>query len=768
MAILGRSADAIDMMVTVLVAHRERGEITALMSWTKCRDINGTSRDFKSLRAKFHTLCKEINNNFLNLDLILSDTDLGILKFECEQDERKIFIKKQMLIEAEYRPTNINYNKKALINKTQRKLPDDISIGLSFGWKFLFPFSTSNNNLHEVLAQIDQCIEESIPVLSQHTVFMESAQLIGNRKEYIEDVNIQWLKFVSERTREFFINNNDLFATRSDKGGHTVVIYTRDYDLAITKMLSDSDTYATLGGSPLTDLVAKEAKLMNILRKNFKSQALVTTAYEPKVKQLARFYGLPKVHKDGFQLRPIVSMINSPGKALGPIFNKMLNCIFPRSAVHIKDSYEMKDFIDTAIIRESDMLVSYDVVSMYTNISRNLVRDLIMSKATKFLELFGLGRVILIDIMNFLLIDSVVFTVSERIYMQKQGLPMGGSISTTLARIVMDGVVNHVHQVVPGISFIKIFVDDTLAAVERGKQLEVLAALNDFHPKMNFTIEEEDDKGSINFLNLTVQRDENFMITNWYRKTFASGRLLNFYSSHKRSTIEATARGFISTVLQLSDAKFFHTNKGIVEKTLRDNSFPDDFIEIFLNKFYTYMKPTIKTAEEKEMENKRKIETRFRIFPHAICKSRKIKKILHKHREPGTVFAESTRNTKINHIRTRKTQIPLANRGNIIVTSRCICGTKYKIGATKFNETGGIRAKHLVNELRKCNKKQHAFKLVTYTKGLSYRSQTKYLERYIKHKYKNKVLDDTGGFPNVHFLRLLNGQKRTKGQGGIK
>lgn len=97
-----------------------------------------------------------------------------------------------------------------------------------------------------------------------------------------------------------------------------------------------------------------------------------------------------------------------------------------------------------------------------------------------------------------------------------------------------------------------------------------------------------------------------------------------------------------------------------------------------------------------------------------------------------------------------------------------MCGTRYRIGATKFNETGGMRAKYLVNTLKKCNNKQHAFKSVTYTKGLTYRSQTKYLERYIKHKYKNKVLDDTGGFPNVHFLRLLNGQKRIKGQGGIK
>lgn len=638
MTSLWRSADVIDMMVMALVAHREKGEAAASLSWIGCRDMNGTSRDFKCLRAKLHALCKRIDNTFLNLDLILSDADMEIFRIECEHDEGRFFAGKQEQIEAEYRPTGLNYNKRALLNKTQREIPEDILIGLSFGWKFLFPFTTSKSNLHEVLAQIDQCIEESIPVLSQHTVFLESAQLIGNRKEYIEDVNIQWLKFVSERTGIFFINNDDLFATRSDKGGHTVVIYTRDYELAVAKMLNDGDTYATLGRSPLANLVAKETKLMNILKRNFKSQALVTTAYEPKVKQLARFYGLPKVHKDGFQLRPIVSMINSPGKALGPIFNKMLNCIFPRSAVHIKDSYEMKDFIDTAIIRESDMLVSYDVVSMYTNISRDLVRNLIMSKAAKFFELFGIGRTILIDIIDFLLIDSVVFTASDKMYIQKHGLPMGGSISTTLARIVMDEVVNHVHKVVPGLSFIKIFVDDTLAAVERGKQLKVLAALNEFHPKMKFTIEEEKDDGTINFLNLTVQRDGNFMTTNWYRKTFASGRLLNFYSSHKRSTIEATAKGFISTVLQLSDGAFFHTNKEIVRETLRDNSFPDDFIEVFLNKFYTYMRPTNKTAEEKEMDDKRKSETRFRIFPHAICKSRKIKKILHRHKKPGTVL----------------------------------------------------------------------------------------------------------------------------------
>lgn len=139
----------------------------------------------------------------------------------------------------------------------------------------------------------------------------------------------------------------------------------------------------------------------------------------------------------------------------------------------------------------------------------------------------------------------------------------------------MDEIICHLYRNVNEISFIKVFVDDTIAALKRDEIDLALDTLNSFHPSMKFTKELENEVKSINFLNLTLIRDGNFIKTNWFRKIFALGRLLNFYTSHKRTTVIETARAFIQTVLTLSDPEFFSENKSKVEKTLRDNSFPE-------------------------------------------------------------------------------------------------------------------------------------------------------------------------------------------------
>lgn len=126
-----------------------------------------------------------------------------------------------------------------------------------------------------------------------------------------------------------------------------------------------------------------------------------------------------------------------------------------------------------------------------------------------------------------------------------------------MARIMMDEVANLLITKMPEISFIRIFVDDTIAAMHPSKIDQAMAILNSFRPnQIKFTKEEEND-GLINFLNTTLKRHGNKIITKWYKKSFASGRLLNYMSSHKRTIILGTAIHFIKTVLILSDPMFF-------------------------------------------------------------------------------------------------------------------------------------------------------------------------------------------------------------------
>lgn len=737
-----------DLMDILFSRHEELGKLKANLNWIKCGDPNGVSNEFRNVTYNIGALKGHMNLLHVNLDLILPDDEVSVFKDQCAEKELEAMILHEIRIEKEYRPHDMVFNDKAVINKSRIIVPEDITIGLSFGWKFLFPFITTNDNIHEILAQMEMCIDETIPPISHWEAYSEIARILNARNKSTSDFTIQWLCFVALRTKAFFKANPDIFATRSDKGAHTVILDLSQYENSIRSML-DNPSYLPVEFNPLEDLVGKEKAIMHFFTHNFKTKALVEGTYEPAIKQLAKFYGLVKVHKENFCLRPITAMSLAPGHSSGRVFDKLLKSIFPRTHFHIRDSYDMKEFSKTALINEDDILVSFDVVSMYTSIPRSLVKDIIMSKLDVFHQLFGVGKIILERIVDFLLTDSTFFTALGFTYRQMEGLPMGGCVSTTLARMVMDRVANFLLIREPHISFLRIFVDDTIAALKRDTVSRTLFVLNDFHPNIRFTHEIENDNKSINFLNLTLIRDGNFIITNWYRKAFASGRLLPYYSSHKRSTIMATAEAFIETVIKLSDESFFQVNKPIVIKTLNDNGFPETIVLGLMNKFYTLMSQ----KPDKPPQNARI----YKIFPHAICESRKIKTVLHRLKYDNIVYAESTKNTKINFVSTRKTITPVEKKGNVILSSTCVCNSKCKFDKTNFNETGEKVSERILTTFDKCTHQKHAFREVKYHRGLAYKKQTGYLLKYVE--WKNLKTTDRKGMPNQKFVKLLNRKK---------
>lgn len=738
-----------ELMAEILGMHSQLGVLRAEIFMIKCGDPNSMSNEFQNKDNDFIAVSTNVKRCTKALHLLITDDEKAIFSKECDTIENAAMYEHEIVLEKEHRPTNLVYNIKAIINKTDRFIPEDILIGLSYGWKFLFPYVATDRNIHEVLAQMEVCIEDSIPELAQHEAFSEVSRILNRRRKFTLDPTIQWLRFLAHRTNSFFKLNEDLMATRSDKGAHTVIIACEDYDNAIGKML-DETGYITVNESPLKALTLQEEKIVKFFKTNHKTKAFCTTPYEPETKQLAKFYALPKVHKKDFCLRPITAMSGAPGHLTGKVFNTLLNDIFPITHFHIRDCYMMVELTDRPLIHEHDILVSFDVVSMYTNIPRKLVIDIIRSKQKEIFARFGISEKVLMTILDFILAKTTVFTALDKIYQQIEGLPMGGCVSTTLARIVMDRVAEHLLINEPDISLLRIFVDDTVAALRREKVQSALTTLNNFHPSMKFTCEIENARREINFLNLTLKRDGNFITCNWYRKCFASGRLLPYYSSHKRTTIMGTAQTFIQTVLRLSDEFFFSINKPLVERTLRDNGFPVTTIMALMNDFYTLMKK----HEPKEKKEK----PTYRIYPYAVCESRRIKRVLTRLCPNNVIYAESTKNTKINFVRTRKTRTPWPKRSNVILSSECDCGSKVKYTATKFNETGEIAALRIITKFHNCENDLHAFNEVKYHRGCAYRRQTGTLLKYLQYRDAGRTLDRQG-CPNHAFARILRDLK---------
>ena len=86
----------------------------------------------------------------------------------------------------------------------------------------------------------------------------------------------------------------------------------KDYDEKVQQMLNDQKTYKILDKDPTQQTERKlNEKLANLRREDKISDNLYKKLRSSDGLP-PRFYGLLKVHKPGYPLRPIVSFIDSP------------------------------------------------------------------------------------------------------------------------------------------------------------------------------------------------------------------------------------------------------------------------------------------------------------------------------------------------------------------------------------------------------------------------------------------------------------------------
>ena len=101
--------------------------------------------------------------------------------------------------------------------------------------------------------------------------------------------------------------DNHRVVLTADKGVAMVVMDQQDYSKKAQALLQDTNTYKVLPKDPTPQL---KNKLITLLKNIKQTGGLSTQKYKqlyPTSTVPPKFYGLPKIHKAGIPLRPIVS-----------------------------------------------------------------------------------------------------------------------------------------------------------------------------------------------------------------------------------------------------------------------------------------------------------------------------------------------------------------------------------------------------------------------------------------------------------------------------
>ena len=84
------------------------------------------------------------------------------------------------------------------------------------------------------------------------------------------------------------------------------------------------------------------------------------------------FYGTIKTHKENLPIRPIVSFIDSPTYQTAKLLSKILTPISDRAPQKLKNSYKAKEQLSNVRVPATNVLISFDVKSLFTSIPHDL------------------------------------------------------------------------------------------------------------------------------------------------------------------------------------------------------------------------------------------------------------------------------------------------------------------------------------------------------------------------------------------------------------
>nr|VZH95887.1 unnamed protein product [Spirometra erinaceieuropaei] len=334
----------------------------------------------------------------------------------------------------------------------------------------------------------------------------------------------------------------DIVTLPADKGRSTVVMDKAEYCTKLGNLLMDKEAYVPSTVSEFKKLVNSINNTIGKLRKAGALTRREALAAKASDTAMARFYGLPKVHKQGVPLRPIVSLRGTPTFGLSKWLYQRLRFLTKDSQWTVKSAEEFLTRIKHLEVEADEVMVSFDVILLFTSIPPALAIDTIDGfLREKYDETDQqLKRAHIIELLELCL--KTFFTFNGQVYEQKKGTPMGSPLSGLIAEAVLQRLEQQVFSSYPP-KFWARYVDDTFVVIKRSEVKAFKALLNSNFTDIQFTMEEEVNN-QLPFLDVQVTRLTDGKIrTTVYRKATNIRRILHFRSNHpvghKRSCVRS-------------------------------------------------------------------------------------------------------------------------------------------------------------------------------------------------------------------------------------
>lgn len=384
-------------------------------------------------------------------------------------------------------------------------------------------------------------------------------------------------------------------------------------------------------------------------------------------------YGLPKIHKDNIPLRPITSSRDAPTAELSRHLKDIIQPLVGKSNSFVKNSIHFVDILKTIDLGPTDIFVSFDVESLYTNVPLEESLDIIRAKLSQDQTLADRTELPLDGVMELLelCLRNSYFQVKDRFYAQIDGLPMGSSLSPVVANIYMEWFEHYAIETanIKPKTWLR-YVDDTFIvwSGDHEELQEFLEHLNSLRPSINFTMEKEQNS-ALPFLDVLVKRQNGHIQTSVYRKPTHTGQYLHQQSNHSAATKEGIIRTLYNRAASICNSEeLLQAEVDNLIRDLQQNGYSEKLIRDTITK---YKNKTFSQTKDNQQNHT------FMTLPYIKGISEKIRRIAKDYNIKVAFRSDKTLRSLLT-----KTKPENNLHKNCIYQIPCECGEVY-IGETK-------------------------------------------------------------------------------------
>ena len=313
------------------------------------------------------------------------------------------------------------------------------------------------------------------------------------------------------------LKNKNVHFIKADKGNKLVILDKSEYINRMNLTLSDN-SIMKLTKNPLNQMIKEANQAIKNIEQIFDIEKYKIKVSNPR---LPKCYGLPKIHKSGDKMRPIISNIDSPSYKIAKWLLNEFNKLDPPNSLHIKNSFEVIDKLSNITINNDEILVSFDVISLYPSVpiahTLKIIENWLLT-----INLLEATRCLFKDTTKFCM-NQNQFEFNGSYYKQTSGTTMGNPLSCFLANTFMGNFETSIQAILPKI-WIR-YVDDIFAIVKKDQLDKFFKILNDQFDSIKFTYETEQNQ-VLPFLDLLLERKKNRIEFNIYRKSSMTNRYI--------------------------------------------------------------------------------------------------------------------------------------------------------------------------------------------------------------------------------------------------